>query len=49
MIIDLSADLEESLQIETQRILVKRINDILIDGLKKKKKKNFIRKKHGHN
>ena len=39
MIIDLSADLAESLQIETQRILVKRINDILIDGLNKKIKK----------
>ena len=39
MIIDLSADLEESLQIETQRILVKRINKILIDDLKKKIKK----------
>lgn len=39
MIIDLSADLEESLQIETQRILVERINKILIDDLKKKIKK----------
>ena len=38
MIIDLSADLEESLQIETQRILVERINKILIDDLNKRKK-----------